>query len=67
MHYIQGLDSTSKRSLTCSEKSKRLRIYSEIELRYAYDCETKLAEKGLSQMINHAGAAELRAGLTASI
>jgi ferritin-like metal-binding protein YciE len=42
---------------------KSLRELFEIELRYAYDCEQKLAEKGLPTMIEKASSPELRAAL----
>jgi ferritin-like metal-binding protein YciE len=42
---------------------KSLRELFEIELRYAYDCEQKLAEKGLPAMIEKARSPELRAAL----
>src|ERR1700744_4309394 len=45
-------------------KVKTLRELFQIELQYAYDCETKLVEKGLPEMIENASASELRAGLT---
>jgi ferritin-like metal-binding protein YciE len=44
-------------------KIKDLRELFEVELRYAYDCEKKLVEKGLPEMIEHAGSPELRSGL----
>lgn len=44
-------------------KVKSLQELFEIELRYAYDCERKLAEKGLPAMIEAAGSPELRNGL----
>ena len=44
-------------------KIKDLRELFEVELRYAYDCEKKLVEKGLPEMIEHAGSSELRSGL----
>ncbi len=44
-------------------KVKSLRELFEIELRYAYDCEQKLAEKGLPTMIESANAPELRKAL----
>ena len=44
-------------------KIKTLRELFEIELRYAYDCETKLVNKGLPEMIGNAGSSELRSGL----
>ena len=42
---------------------KSLRELFEIELRYAYDCEKKLVDKGLPSMIEHAGSPELRTAL----
>jgi ferritin-like metal-binding protein YciE len=42
---------------------KSLRELFEIELRYAYDCEQKLAEKGLPTMIEKASSPELRTAL----
>jgi ferritin-like metal-binding protein YciE len=44
-------------------KIKSLRELFEIELRYAYDCEQKLVEKGLPSMIEHAGSPELQTAL----
>ncbi len=44
-------------------KVKSLRELFEIELRYAYDCERKLVEKGLPEMIESAGSEELRTAL----
>jgi ferritin-like metal-binding protein YciE len=44
-------------------KIKSLRELFEIELGYAYDCEKKLLEKGLTGMIENAGSSELRAAL----
>jgi len=44
-------------------KIKSLRELFEIELRYAYDCERKLAEKGLPSMIEAASSPELRTAL----
>ena len=44
-------------------KVKSLRELFEIELRYAYDCEQKLVEKGLPEMIESAGSQELRTAL----
>lgn len=44
-------------------KVKSLRELFEIELRYAYDCEQKLVEKGLPTMIENANSRELRAAL----
>jgi ferritin-like metal-binding protein YciE len=44
-------------------KVKSLRELFEIELRYAYDCEKKLVEKGLPTMIEKSGSRELRAAL----
>ena len=44
-------------------KIKNLRELFEVELRYAYDCEQKLANKGLPSMIGSASSAELRKGL----
>jgi ferritin-like metal-binding protein YciE len=44
-------------------KVKSLRELFEIELRYAYDCEQKLAEKGLPSMIESASSPELRSAL----
>jgi ferritin-like metal-binding protein YciE len=40
-----------------------LRDLFEIELRYAYDCEQKLVEKGIPEMIEAAQSRELKAGL----
>ena len=42
---------------------KSLRELFEIELRYAYDCEQKLVEKGLPSMIENARSPELRTAL----
>lgn len=42
---------------------KTLRELFEIELRYAYDAEKKLAEKGIPSMIESASSPELRSGL----
>ena len=44
-------------------KVKSLRELFEIELRYAYDCENKLVEKGLPTMIQNSSSPELRAAL----
>ncbi len=44
-------------------KVKSLRELFEIELCYAYDCEKKLAEKGLPAMIENASSPELQAAL----
>lgn len=44
-------------------KVKSFQELFEIELRYAYDCERKLADKGLPAMIEAAGSPELRNGL----
>jgi ferritin-like metal-binding protein YciE len=44
-------------------KVKNLRELFEIELRYAYDCERKLVEKGLPEMIENSGSPELRNAL----
>jgi|HubBroStandDraft_6_1064221.scaffolds.fasta_scaffold315390_3 ferritin-like metal-binding protein YciE len=44
-------------------KVKTLQELFEIELRYAYDCEQKLVEKGLPAMIDAVGSSELRAAL----
>jgi ferritin-like metal-binding protein YciE len=44
-------------------KIKSLRELFEIELRYAYDCEQKLVEKGLPTMIENANASELQNAL----
>ena len=44
-------------------KVKDLRELFTIELRYAYDCEKKLVEKGLPTMIEKAGSGELRSAL----
>ena len=44
-------------------KIKSLRELFEIELRYAYDCEKKLVEKGLPGMIENAASSELRSAL----
>ncbi|MFZ0784305.1 MAG: DUF892 family protein [Candidatus Acidiferrales bacterium] len=44
-------------------KIKSLNELFEIELRYAYDCERKLAEKGLPAMIDAANSPELRSAL----
>jgi ferritin-like metal-binding protein YciE len=44
-------------------KVKSLRELFEIELRYAYDCEQKLVEKGLPTMIEKASSRELRTAL----
>ena len=44
-------------------KIKDLRELFEIELRYAYDCEQKLVEKGLPSMIESASSPELRSAL----
>lgn len=42
---------------------KSLRELFEIELRYAYDCEQKLVDKGLPTMIENATSAQLRSAL----
>ena len=44
-------------------KVKSLNELFEIELQYAYDCERKLAEKGLPAMIEAARSSELRSAL----
>jgi len=44
-------------------KIKSLRELFEIELRYAYDCEKKLVEKGLPSMIENANSPQLKSGL----
>ena len=44
-------------------KVKSLQELFEIELRYAYDCERKLVDKGLPTMIEAAGSPELRSAL----
>ena len=44
-------------------KVKSLRELFELELRYAYDCEQKLAKKGLPSMIEAASSPELRSAL----
>lgn len=44
-------------------KVKSLRELFEIELRYAYDCEKKLVEKGLPSMIENANSPQLKSGL----
>lgn len=44
-------------------KVKSLNELFEIELQYAYDCERKLVEKGLPDMIEAARSSELRAAL----
>jgi len=44
-------------------KVKSLRELFEIELTYAYDCEKKLVEKGLPNMIEKTTSAELRSAL----
>jgi ferritin-like metal-binding protein YciE len=44
-------------------KVKDLRELFEVELRYAYDCEHKLVNKGLPAMIENAGSPELRSAL----
>jgi ferritin-like metal-binding protein YciE len=44
-------------------KLKSLRELFEIELRYAYDCEKKLVEKGLPSMIENANSPQLKSGL----
>jgi ferritin-like metal-binding protein YciE len=44
-------------------KVKTLRELFEIELRYAYDCEQKLVNKGLPSMIESASSADLRTAL----
>lgn len=46
---------------------KSLRELFEIELRYAYDCERKLVEKGIPGMIEHASSPELRSALQAHL
>jgi len=48
-------------------KLKSLRELFEIELGYAYDCEKKLAEKGLPTMIEKATSVELRTALEAHL
>jgi ferritin-like metal-binding protein YciE len=52
-----------KGQTTMFGKVKSLRELFEIELRYAYDCENKLVEKGLPTMIEKATSAELRSAL----
>jgi ferritin-like metal-binding protein YciE len=42
---------------------KSLRELFEIELRYAYDCEKKLVEKGLPKMIGNVSSPELKSAL----
>jgi ferritin-like metal-binding protein YciE len=44
-------------------KVKSLRELFELELRYAYDCEQKLVEKGLPTMIEKSSSRELRTAL----
>ena len=44
-------------------KVKSLRELFEVELCYAYDCERKLVDKGLPEMIEHAVSRELRTAL----
>jgi len=44
-------------------KIKSLREFFEIELRYAYDCERKLVDKGLPTMIEEANSPELKSAL----
>jgi ferritin-like metal-binding protein YciE len=44
-------------------KIKSLREFFEVELGYAYDCEKKLAEKGLPSVIENANSPELRTAL----
>jgi ferritin-like metal-binding protein YciE len=44
-------------------KVKSLRELFEVELRYAYDCEQKLVEKGLPTMVEKASSPELRTAL----
>jgi len=44
-------------------KVKDMRELFGIELKYAYDCEKKLVEKGLPTMIEKAGSSELRGAL----
>src|SRR5436309_9076766 len=44
-------------------KVKSLRELFEIELKYAYDCEKKLVDKGLPTMIENASSQELRSAL----
>ena len=44
-------------------KIKNLQSLFETGLRYAYDCEQKLAEKGIPSMIEAASSAELRTAL----
>jgi ferritin-like metal-binding protein YciE len=44
-------------------KIKNLRELFEVELRYAYDCEQKLVDKGLPAMIESASSTELRSAL----
>jgi ferritin-like metal-binding protein YciE len=44
-------------------KLKTLNELFEIELRYAYDCETKLVDKGLPSMIENASSPELKSAL----
>jgi ferritin-like metal-binding protein YciE len=46
---------------------KSLRELFEIELRYAYDCEKKLVEKGIPGMIEHASSPDLRSALQAHL
>jgi ferritin-like metal-binding protein YciE len=44
-------------------KIKNLRELFGIELKYAYDCEQKLVNKGLPSMIENANSPELRSAL----
>ena len=48
---------------TCRDSQKSLRELCELEVRYAYDCEQKLAKKGLPSMIEAASSSELRSAL----
>jgi ferritin-like metal-binding protein YciE len=53
----------SGKDLIMIGKIKSLREFFEVELGYAYDCEKKLAEKGLPSMIENANSPELRTAL----
>jgi len=53
-----------QKGLSMFGKVKSLRELFEIELRYAYDCERKLVEKGLPTMIENSHSTELRNALS---
>jgi hypothetical protein len=57
-----GIGQSSK-ELPMIGKVNNLRELFEIELKYAYDCEQKLAKKGIPTMIEKAGSPELKTAL----